>query len=184
MNKQIERQIQKMVSKEALKSFWINYSAKHNVSNNRERSNIIHKHSFAHIARNNTNVSLQGIADVLGKNHATVLHACKKHEINYRYDPDYRAAYDIMFADIEDFLLVNGIVPKTIHQESQEVEDIHFKMVNVSRRLRNKIKELDKYKKEVEAKVKRAEHIKKHNMDLQKRVNELEMLALRYKNLL
>ncbi len=67
--------------------------------------------------------------------------------------------------------------------ESRE-EDIHFKMVNVSRRLRNKIKELDKYKKEVEVKVKKAEQIKKHNIDLQKRVNELEKLALRYKNLL
>lgn len=173
-----------MISKEALNTFWSEYSVKHKVVNNRERFNIIHKHAFCHISRNNTNVSLQGIASVINKNHATVLHACKKHEMNYRYDPDYRAVYDIMFADIEDFLLINGIVPKSIHPEVDEVQEVHFKLVDISRRLRKTITEFTKYKKEVQAQVRKAEHIKKHNIDLQKRVNDLEMLALRYKNLL
>lgn len=184
MNKQIERQIQKMISKEALKAFWNEYAVKHNVVNNRERSNIIQRHAFCHIARNNTTVSLQGIASVISKNHATVLNACKKHEVNYRYDPDYRACYDNMFADVEDFLLVNGIVPKSIHPEIDEVQDVHFKLVDVSRRLRKTMTEFTKYKKEVAAQVRRSEQVKKHNRDLQNRVNELEALALRYKNLI
>lgn len=184
MNRQIEVQYQKMISINALDRFWKDYASKHKVSNNRERPNVIRKHSFSHIARTNTSVSLQGIARILDKTHATILHACRQHESNYMYDPDYRLVYDDMFNEIEEFLLVNGVVPKTIHPHVSEVEDVHFKFINVSRRLRNKIKEFDTYRKSVEVEVRKIEHMKSHSKYLQERVWKLEDDCRRMKNLL
>lgn len=184
MNRQIEVQFQKMISIKALTGFWKEYAEKHKVVNNRERPNVIKKHAFSHIARTNTSVSLNGIAGVLGKNHATILHACRQHDANYTYDPDYRLVYDDMFNEIEDFLLVNGVVPKTIHPHVSEVEDVHFRFVEVSRRLRNKIREFDKYKKSVEVDMDRVQKLKAHSKELQERVWKLESEARRMKNLL
>ncbi len=184
MNRQIEIQYQKMISINALDSFWKDYAAKHKVFNNRERHNVIRKHSFSHIARTNTSVSLQGIARILDKTHATILHACRQHEANYMYDPDYRLVYDDMFNEMEEFLLVNGVVPKTIHPHVSEVEDVHFKFINVSRRLRDKIKEFDTYRKSIEVEVRKIEHMKSHSKYLQERVWKLEDDCRRMKNLL
>ncbi len=184
MNRQIEIQYQKMISINALDSFWKAYASKHKISNNRERHNVIRKHSFSHIARTNTSVSLQGIARILDKTHATILHACRQHESNYMYDPDYRLVYDDMFNEMEEFLLVNGVVPKTIHPHVSEVEDVHFKFIDVSRRLRDKIKEFDTYRKSVEVEVRKIEHMKSHSKNLQERVWKLEDDCRRMKNLL
>jgi len=184
MNRQIEREFHKMISIQALKNFWTDYATKHKVVNNRQRHNIVRKHAFSHIARTNTSVPLSGISRILDKNHATILHACNKHEGNYLYDPDYRLVYDDMFGEMEDFLLVNGVVPKTIHPTVSEVEDVHFRLVDVSRRIRNKIKELDDYRKSVEVEVSKIEHIKSHSKSLQERVWKLEDDCRRMKNLL
>lgn len=180
----IEKQLQKMISVRALSEFWQKYSAEHKVGDNRLRPNVIHKHVFSTIARNNTSLSLQGIASVISKNHATVLHACKKHEMNYRFDPDYRLVYDNMFIEVEDFLLLNGIVPKTIHPHVSEVEDIHFKYIDVSRRLRDKIKELEAYRLSIELDKKNVKHIKKQNKELYERNQVLNDECLRLKNLI
>lgn len=180
----IEKQLQKLISVRALSEFWQKYSAENKVGDNRLRQNIIHKHVFSTIARNNTSLSLQGIASIIAKNHATVLHACKKHEMNYKFDPDYRLVYDNMFIEIEDFLLLNGIVPKTIHPHVSEVEDIHFKFIDVSRRLRNKIKELETYRLSVEIDEKKIKHFKKQNKELYDRNQVLNDECLRLKNLI
>lgn len=184
MNRQIEVQFQKMISIKALNDFWITYAEKHKVVNNRERPNVVKKHAFSHISRTNTSVSLNGIAGILGKTHATILHACRQHDANYSYDPDYRLIYDDMFNEMEDFLLLNGVVPKTIHPHVSEVEDVHFKFVDVSRRLRNKIKEFESYRKSVEVDMKNIKHIKTHSKELQERVWKLERDLVRMKNLL
>lgn len=184
MNRQIEVQFQKMISIKALQEFWNGYANKHKVVNNRERPNVVKKHAFAHIARTNTSVSLNGIAGILEKTHATILHACRQHESNYTYDPDYRLVYDDMFNEIEEFLLVNGVVPKTIHPHVSEVEDVHFKFIDVSRRLRNKIKEFDTYRKSVEVDMSKIHKLKSHSKELQERVWKLESEARRMKNLL
>ena len=127
---------------------------------------------------------MQGIARILDKTHATILHACRQHEANYMYDPDYRLVYDDMFNEMEEFLLVNGVVPKTIHPHVSEVEDVHFKFINVSRRLRDKIKEFDTYRKSIEVEVRKIEHMKSHSKYLQERVWKLEDDCRRMKNLL
>ena len=89
-----------------------------------------------------------------------------------------------MFIEVEDFLLSNGIVPKTIHPHVSEVEDIHFKYIDVSRRLRDKIKELEAYRLSIELDKKNVKHIKKQNKELYERNQVLNDECLRLKNLI
>jgi len=181
-----DKEVIGMITQDVLAVFWNTHAQKYNIKNTRERINVIHKHSFFHIARNNTTLSLASIGGVLGKDHATVLHACRQHESNYKYDPSYRVVYDDMFVNMEDYLLENGVVPQSVHKtfDVDDVRDIHFKFLSVSRKLRDKIKELDSLKKSVEVKVKRAEHYKKHFNNMESRIHKLENELKRVKNLL
>jgi hypothetical protein len=89
-----------------------------------------------------------------------------------------------MFIEVEDFLLSNGIVPKTIHPHVSEVEDIHFKYIDVSRRLRDKIKELNDYRLSVKLDETRIKHVNKQNRELYERNQVLNDECLRLKNLI
>lgn len=178
-----KKQLHNLISLDMIRSFWFTYSKRHEVKNNRERQNIVHKHAFFVIVRENTALSLASIGSVMGKDHATVLHACRNHESNYRYDPDYRLIHDNMLVEIEDYLMVNGVVPKPLYDKG-EVKDIHFRFLDVSRRLRNTLTEFEMFKKSVEVDLKRIESTKKYNFELQNRIYRLEKELKRVKNLI
>jgi len=182
-----DRQIKGLITQDMLAKWWNKHSEQYKIRNTRERRNIIHKHSFFTIARNSTTLSLASIGAILGKDHATVLHAWRNHESNYKYDPSYRMIFDDMCVSIEDFLLDNGIVPKSMDShtiDQNDVRDIHFKFLSVSRRLRDKIREIDSIHKSVELKVKRAEALTTHFSGMQSRIHQLENELKRVKNLL
>jgi len=172
-----------VISYGTLQDFWDNYAEVNGVKNNRERHNVIHRHAFMVIARNNVNLPLQKIGKIFNRDHATVIHACKNHESNYKYDPDYRIVYDNLAIDVEDLLLENGIVPKTISNQ-ESVSDVHYKFLNVSRRLRKKIKEFELYKVKIKKDIERAESLQKHFNELNLRNQLLNQELKRVKNLL
>lgn len=181
-----DRELVGIITQDILSTFWNIHSKKHSIKNDRQRRNIIHKHSFFHIARENTTLSLASIGAVLGKDHATVLHACRNHESNYKYDPTYRFIYDDMFIEMEDYLIEHGIVPKSVHPsgKGETVRDVHFKLLSVSRRLREKIRDMDALQKSVKMKIKRADKLVEHFSDMQNRIHYLERELKRVKNLL
>lgn len=182
-----DKQIQGLITQDMLATFWNQHAQQYGIKNTRHRNNIIHKHAFFVIARLSTTLSLASIGGILGKDHATVLHACRNHESNYNYDPSYRVVYDDMFVRMEDYLLENGIVPNTVNDDMKkdgEVRDIHFKFLSVSRRLRDKTKELNSLKKSIEVRLKRADVIQKHFTGMQTRIYQLESELKRVKNLL
>ena len=72
-----------------IKSFWNKLSRKNFIIDNRERRNIIYKHSFFVSCRKLTSLSLKSIGSTINKDHATVLHALKINEINYQGKKHY-----------------------------------------------------------------------------------------------
>lgn len=98
----VQNKIYKTLDQELiLKDFWESLSEINGVYNNRERRNIVYKHSFFMCARELTSLSLASIGKLLGKDHATVLHAVRNHSINYLQDSHYRDVYDQMYAQLE-----------------------------------------------------------------------------------
>lgn len=183
ISKELESQIGAAVSYEALKAFWKGYSAQNNVGKSRERINVIHRHAFMHISRAHLHLTTTMIGRIVDKDHATVIHACKKHEMNYRWDGLYRSVWDILNEEMEDMLLVHGIVPKSI-EPTNDVKDVHFKFIDVSRRLRIKIKELQEYKVQVSRDLKRAKEFKTYVKGIEQRNQKLNEEVIRLRNLL
>ena len=65
-------------------------------------------------------------------------------------------------------LLINGVIPKTI-ETGNNVQGVHFKYLDVSRKLRLKIKELDEFKIKVDRELKNARSYKNYVNGLEQR---------------
>lgn len=172
-----------LITQEALRSYWTKYKQENNVTDSRERLNVVHRHAFSVIARENVRLSLNKIGSIIGRDHATVIHACKNHETNYRFDADYRSIYNTIALELQDMLLHNGVIPKTV-SNTNEVREIHFKYLKVSRRLRQVLQEFEAYKDNIADDKKRIAATKRYIKNLESRNNQLNIECKRLKNLL
>ena len=162
-----------------LEDYWNKYSIKNNVTSSRLRENVIHRYAFCHAVRENARMSLKKIGRLIKRDHATVIWGCKNHEMNYRFDSDYRVIYENITQDIQDMFLENGLVPKTI-ADSNDVKDLHFKLLDLSKRLRGSISTVNSYKMEI----KKVEVYKRYIAELESKNQKLNKELSRLKNLL
>ena len=168
-----------------IKNFWGNLSKDNFITDNRERRNVVYKHSFFVSCRRLTSLSLKSIGSTLNKDHATVLHAIKIHETNYLYDDKYRDVYDQIFIQLEtEVKKFNEDMYQMIQGRALEkYPDLHIDAVVQLHK--NKLEEQEKqfelkekaYKKEINL-------ISKQNRLISKRNKELNEECLRLKNLL
>ena len=168
-----------------IKSFWNRLSKINFITDNRERRNVIYKHSFFVSCRKLTSLSLKSIGSTINKDHATVLHALKIHEINYLYDNKYKDVYDQMFIQLEsEVKKFNQDIYHMMQARALEnYPDLHTDAV--VQVYKNKLEEQEKhfelkekaYKKEINL-------ISKQNRLMSKRNEELNDECLRLKNLL
>jgi len=87
-----------------LKALWETICKEQDVTDNRERGNVIWKHAFMVAVVEQTSLPLQAIGGIMNKNHATILHAKRQHESNYRFDAKYRQCYEVVTAEIEHII--------------------------------------------------------------------------------
>jgi len=59
-------------------------------SNNRERKNVEGRIALSFLLRKDYKFSLMKICEILGKNHATIIHYLKKHNDYMDYNREYR----------------------------------------------------------------------------------------------
>lgn len=76
-----------------LTSLWYDIKTTYEVKNNRVRRNVRYRSATMVAMREHGNLSLQDIGRIFDKDHATVIHSQKKHEIDFSYDREYRAIY-------------------------------------------------------------------------------------------
>jgi len=183
MTKAKQRRIDRMVSLSMVKAFLEVQMSMHLWGNSRQRRDVIYRHCFLHIIKRNTSLSLTSIGGLLGRDHATVLHACKNHEGNYKYDPDYIIVYDKMLDDARKYFLENGLVPKDLYI-SEDVKLTHFRFLDVSKKLRDVISDYSDYKKSVKEKEKEFKAFKVYSTTLRDRIHTLEAELKRVKNLI
>ena len=74
----VEGKIINLVTQESvLIELWKNLVKDYNITNSRKRNNVRFRHAFATCVRLHSDLSLAAIGKLLGKDHATVLHACR-----------------------------------------------------------------------------------------------------------
>lgn len=165
------------------KNFWDEYCKDHGVVDNRQRKNIIHKHAFLTILKESSMLSLADIGSILNKDHATVLHAHKSHETNYKFDVNYRIIFHRLQDLVHEFMLGLDIVPASMVEYEQDVRSSHFRLLETSKKLRMKMLEFESYKKHMDKEFKRVKAIDKYVRSLEKRNENLNKELLRIKNL-
>ena len=98
----------------------------------RKREYVIHRHSFLVAMRKYPTMSLDAIGTVLGKDHATVIHACKQHEMNYKFDRDYKSVY----------YQIDNIVAKTMLPYSLLEEHTYDEFMERNKAVRERLMKL------------------------------------------
>lgn len=171
---------------ETLRNFFNEYAINSGYVDNRKRENVIIKHAFCVASTELTKLSLAAIGSIVDKDHATVLHAKKNHEDNLVFLPSYKEVYNAMYKGLINTLETDGDV-NDINLITSEKE-LRSRLVETSRRLRYKIKEINSLHKHIKdhphEAVQENKALKKINRQLYERNKILEKELARVKNLL
>ena len=92
---------------EQIKSYWKELCRDERLVDNRFQRNVMFKHAFLVATREVSSLSITEIGQIIGKHHATVIHATKNHESNMRFNAIYRQAYTRILSTMSDMMLVD-----------------------------------------------------------------------------
>jgi hypothetical protein len=167
-----------------IREFWKTIELTHSIGKSRERRNVCFRHSFFVAARELTSLSLSAIGKILGKDHATVLHAVRNHKPNYTYDSLYRNIFDDVYSSMAGIVEEQAeSLHKLIEDRLQhvDIEGFNNEMINMYRRKLETQQEA--FDLQIEALKKQNSILHRNLQAAQKRAEFLNKEALRYKNL-
>ena len=167
------------------RNYWSTIEETHDVGRNRERRNVLYRFSFFVACREVSNLSLSTIGRILNKDHATVIHALKNHESNYRFDAQYREIYTEIHSCLTDIIGANTEkVYSVIRDRAMQVDpDLYHDHIIETYKQRIASQERE-HNDKTEVLKSTLLKTQKHNKTLQKRVDTLNTECLRLKNLL
>jgi hypothetical protein len=164
-------------------TFWSEYSKTMMFQDNRRRENIILKHAFFVACKQLTTLSLASIGGIIGKDHATVLHAVKNHSNNLVHLNGYLSIYNEIVDNLEKRLNLDSIVNEA--NSIRDLSELRSRLIRTSSRLRLKIKEVNDLRQNHRLSLKEEnDFLKKHSKQLHERNKKLEKELARLKNLI
>ena len=92
---------------EQLKSYWKELCKEEKLVDNRHQRNVMFRHAFLVAVREVSSLGITDIGQIIGKHHATVIHATKNHDSNMRFNSIYRQAYVRILSTISDMMLID-----------------------------------------------------------------------------
>lgn len=188
MKRNFERLIIASSEYSTVKKLWLDFTEESGFVDNRERPNIIVKHSFVVAVKRLTSMSLKDIGSVIQKDHATVIHANKKHDENILYLSGYKEAFDFFYKELKKLLHIDSI--KSEVDDIDDYKELRNRLIDTSSRLRLQIIENKKLKKQMETSpisqrtVEENKILSKMLKEMRQRNDKLHTELLRVKNLL
>jgi hypothetical protein len=166
-------------------NYWKSMVDSHHVGSNRERRNVLYRFAFFVSCRETSSLSLSTIGRIIKKDHATVLHAIRSHEGNYRFDAQYREIYTEMHTCLSDIIGSNTEkVYDAVKQRALQINPDFYEN-HIIQTYKQRLDTQDReYKETIETLKDTLLQTQKHNKILQKRMNWLNDECLRLKNLL
>ena len=168
-----------------VRNYWSTIEETHNVGLNRERRNVLYRFAFFVTCRELSNLSLSTIGRILKKDHATVIHAMKSHESNYRFDAQYREIYTEIYSCLKDIIGENTEQVYNVIRDRAIQVDPDMYHEHIIKTYKQRLTAQEREHKESTELLKNTLLItQKHNKTLQNRVDALNTECLRLKNLL
>ena len=136
-----QKDISDLTQKKLAMDIWSNLNKEKNISlTSRKREYVIYRHSFLTSLRKHSTMSLEEIGSILDKDHSSVLHACKQHEINYRFDRDYKTVYYQIDEVIAKTMAPYALMDEHMYDEYMDRnKDIRERLMKLSKRNRELI---------------------------------------------
>lgn len=110
----------------------------------------------------------------MGKDHATVLHACKQHEMNYKFDSNYKMVYYLIDEMVREKLMPFNLLEEHLLDDNlhknKTVRERLIKLAAQNRRLIASKKETEQ---ELEALKKYAKQVSKENSALRTKISSI-----------
>jgi hypothetical protein len=159
----------------ALYKLWDRIKKENDVAEvSRVRKNVIYRHSFLVSARKNSTLSLSEIGRIMNKDHATVLHACKQHDTNYRFDINYKSVYYIVNEMVRTEMTQFNVLGEDLLDENlHKNKDVRNRMMKIARRNRELIVENQVLAKEIEALRKYSKEVSNENSALRTKISSV-----------
>tara|TARA_R110001606_G_scaffold296790_1_gene444585 strand:+ start:137 stop:682 length:546 start_codon:yes stop_codon:yes gene_type:complete len=157
---------------------WSNLNKEKTISlTSRKREYVIYRHSFLTAMRKHSTMSLSEIGSILDKDHSTVLHACSKHDISYRFDRDYKTVYYQIDEIVATTMAPYSLMDEHMYDEYMDRnKDIRERLMKLAKRNRELITNNKNLKLENERVVIENEFVKK-----QSRIVSDDLYALKAK---
>jgi hypothetical protein len=93
--------------------------------------------------------TLVNIAKVLGKDHSTLVHSIKSHDVHVSYSPSYRSFYDLALQSVHEQSVESKVMPFTtpdfIYDMVREIESLES-ILSVNKRRLNKFLDIQSKK--------------------------------------
>ena len=136
MSKEVVGAISQM---QQLKEYWKELCDQESIQDNRHQRNVMYKHAFLVASREASTLSITELGLVIGKHHATVIHATKNHESNMRFNQIYRTAYNQILSTLSDMMFVDLDFEeyKGLKEENRR---LRVRLMSLSKRNRELIK--------------------------------------------
>lgn len=123
-----------------LTEYWNDLVRENKIEDNRHQKNVMFRNAFMMASREYSSLGITDISRILGRHHATVIHAQKHHESNLRFSKLYRNAYHRISSHLADMFILevdfseyNGL--------KDENKQLRERLMNMSRRNRHLIME-------------------------------------------
>ena len=84
----------------SIQELWESVCKEHNVENNRQRYNVIHRHAFAVACLEQTMLPMKTIGRIISRDRSTVIHSRKNHKWNLINDKTYTRIYHLFSEEI------------------------------------------------------------------------------------
>lgn len=169
--------IDRVSQQESLKAYWKQMQKTFGIKDNRVRKNVVYRHAFLVAAKEMSNLTLKDIGTIIERDHATVLHAKKVHDSNFRFDRNYSRAYKMICDDLSE-ILVTDIDEFTQQNSTQEVRELRNRLMKLARKYRDSIVENKRFKREAEESNQKVNKLRielneanKRNIELNKKLN-------------
>jgi len=89
-----------------MSQLWKAIKEDNEVTDSRDRRNVIYRHSFAIAAVEMTTLPMAQIGGIINRDHTTVVHAMKNKEGNVLYDKNFRNIYDTISSMVSEAMSV------------------------------------------------------------------------------
>jgi len=159
----------------ACKKLWDKICKENDIVNvSRVRKNVIYRHSFLVAVRKHSTLSLSETGRLMGKDHATVLHACKQHEMNYKFDSNYKMVYYLIDEMVREKLMPFNLLEEHLLDDNlHKNKAVRERLIKLAAQNRRLIVSKEKTEQELEALKKYAKQVSKENSALRTKISTI-----------